>query len=296
MEKISNLITNKLEELKKKHYASWKKYHDECAKYDNPDARHAAWFNSSEGKLHLTDGVNCVKCKNRGGFMKIKQNGYEVFVPCSCQEKRKVVRNLKRSGLEKNIENMSLDKYIPKLDWQFRVKRTAKKFLEQEKFKWFYICGQNGSGKTHICTAISSEFLNKNYSLQYISWRDEITNLKSLVYKHDETAEILNRLKTVDILYIDDFLKTWKDSKGSYQFPTSFEIGIAFEVLNARYSGKKMTLLSSEKTLKDLYMIDEAIASRVKEMCGIRDFYIQIKRSEENDMRGDLCSEIVEYG
>ena len=62
------------------------------------------------------------------------------------------------------------------------------------------------------------------------------------------------------MLYIDDFLKSHKH--------TDSELNIAFEVINGRYVSRKLTIISSEMTLSDIYNADEAIAGRIREMCG----------------------------
>ena len=293
MEKISNLISNKLEELRKKHYASLKKYHDECAKYENPDARHAAWFNKSEGKLHLSDGYNCDKCKNRGGFMKITELGNEVFVPCSCSNAREMVRKLKRAGIPNKLDDYTFFNYFHEKDWQKKLKNVIKKFGEQESYRWLYVCGQSGIGKTHLCTALINVILKKGLSVYYMPWRDEISELKNSMYTSG--GEAIRRMKTFDVLYIDDLFKSSKDQKGNTLLPTSFEINTVYEVLNARYAGNKITIMSSNLKLEDIYNIDSAIAERIKNMCGINKYYIQVKYLPEYDSKNrinDLIEEI----
>jgi DNA replication protein DnaC len=65
-------------------------------------------------------------------------------------------------------------------------------------------------------------------------------------------------MKQVDVLYWDDLFKHPKE-------PTSFEIDLAFEVLNYRYLNLKPTIISSERTPNELLAIDEALGSRILE-------------------------------
>jgi len=59
--------------------------------------------------------------------------------------------------------------------------------------------------------------------------------------------------------FIDDFFKTEKDKS-----PSTAEINIAFELLNYRYNAQNsLTLISSEKGLKEITKIDEAVGSRI---------------------------------
>ena len=58
------------------------------------------------------------------------------------------------------------------------------------------------------------------------------------------------------MLYIDDFFK------GSV---SDADINLAFELLNDRYNSKRMTILSSERSVEDILELDEAIGSRIYE-------------------------------
>lgn len=135
------------------------------------------------------------------------------------------------------------------------VKRLAMQYVNDEG--WFYISGRSGSGKTHICTAICSEIIKSGIEVYYMSWRDESTNLKGSVMDSDYYSERVKKLKTVSVLYIDDFLKAG-DSDA--------DIRLAFEILNARYNDRKLrTIISSEKDIASLFDRDEALASRIYE-------------------------------
>ena len=70
-------------------------------------------------------------------------------------------------------------------------------------------------------------------------------------------ADAVGRLKTIRVLYIDDFLK------GNV---TEADRNIAFEILNARYIKPECaTIISSERTIGQILDWDEAIGSRIAE-------------------------------
>ena len=98
-------------------------------------------------------------------------------------------------------------------------------------------------------------------------WRDEITKLKSVIFNENKYGSFIYRLKSVEILYIDDFFKTGKNLKKDFQAPTQQEVNIAYEIINARYATKKNTIFSSELSIDDLDKIDESISGRICEMC-----------------------------
>lgn len=92
-------------------------------------------------------------------------------------------------------------------------------------------------------------------------WRDVSTQAKAVVNDEAEYRRIVTPLKRVKVLYIDDLFKT-----GKGQNPTTGDVNLAFEILNARYNDtSKITLLSSELTMPLILNIDEAVGSRIYE-------------------------------
>lgn len=218
--------------------------------------------NDSDGTLD--DGYNCPICKNKGYIAYVKNQGgyfYEYQKECTCQTVRREVRRLKFSGLQ-NPESYSFDNYQVTDRWQGYVKERAEAYIKESGEAWFFIGGQSGAGKTHICTAISVAFIKeRKRRVHYMLWRDEVTKLKSIVMDNPEEYEdSLNKLKTVDVLYIDDLFKT-----GRGEPPTKADVNLAFEVLNFRYNAKLPTIISSEYTLNEIIDIDEAIGGRISE-------------------------------
>lgn len=92
-------------------------------------------------------------------------------------------------------------------------------------------------------------------------WRDVSVRAKAAVNDEDAYRKIVEPLKRVRVLYIDDLFKT-----GKGQQPTTGDVNLAFEILNARYNdSSKITLLSSELTVDQILAIDEAVGSRIYE-------------------------------
>jgi DNA replication protein DnaC len=94
----------------------------------------------------------------------------------------------------------------------------------------------------------------------YMRWRDDSTRIKASVGDYKEYARLVEPLKEVDVLYIDDFFKT---NSGE---PTIADVNLAFEILNARYVKNLITIISSEYFSCELMDIDEAVGSRIYEM------------------------------
>ena len=166
-----------------------------------------------------------------------------------------------------------------KYQWQQNIKNKAIEYTRQDKKQWFYIGGQVGSGKTHLCTSIVNELMKQGFSARYMLWRDEIVKLKANVMDAQEYNLAIHDWKNVAVLYIDDLFKTKKG-----KMPTTADIQIAFEIINYRYNNKELlTLFSSEKLINELLDIDEATGSRIFQMA--KNYIIEIRPDKRKNIR-----------
>ena len=245
--------------------------------FDNHDQWLCDKYNQSVGSLKNYD---CQECKNRGEFWKYK-DGEIVSVPCKCLELRKTLHRIEQSGLKGSIDRLTFESFKTPGHWQELIKIKAKSFVENNNGKWFYIGGQVGCGKTHICTAIVGELFKQDKTGQYMLWRDDAVQLKASINDYEVYKDIMEPLKTVDVLYIDDFFKTEKNKQ-----PTQADINVAFEILNHRYSNNKITVISSERTIDELLEIDEAVGSRIYEKTKESNIIIGQDRNKNYRLRG----------
>lgn len=221
------------------------------------------WYNQTVGNLNEADGYNCDICRNKGYIARLDEQGYEVHRPCKCQKIRATLKRAKRSGLGDIITEFTFDKFKDTEDWQKLIKNTAQAFCKDDNAKWFYIGGQVGAGKSHICTAIAAHYIKTGQEVKYMIWSEEAKKLKSLANDISYQTEI-DIYKNVDVLYIDDFLKV-KNGEN----PTTADINLAFEIINHRLlESSKITIISSEKTLDELMDYDEATMSRIYQKTG----------------------------
>lgn len=224
--------------------------------------------NNAPGEEDKEDGYNCELCKNRGYFHTVEERNGAYFSGtryCKCMKTRATIRRMKRSGLKDIITDYTFQKFQATEEWQAKIKAAAVEYAKHPD-GWFYIGGQSGSGKTHICTAICREAMLRGQEVRYMLWRDEIVKIKAVVNEADEYEAAIGPYKTAEILYIDDLFKTGKDKEGKAQRPTVGDVNAAFEILNYRYNSKLPTVISSECTISDLLEIDEAVAGRIVEV------------------------------
>lgn len=240
--------------------------------------KQAKWMNDSVGNMNLRDGVECDKCKNKGVLFFVV-NGELKSRECSCMKKRRTLRRAFESGLYDVLSEYTFPKYIATEEWQKDIKDKAMLFCKDEDAKWFYIGGQSGIGKSHLCTAIAGYYIKQGKDVRYMLWRDDVVKLKQLANDYSGYQELMQPFKDVDVLYIDDMFKSQSGAE-----PTRADINIAFEILDARLRTKdKITIISSEFTINEAMAFDEAVVGRVYQKCGI--YKIDIAKDKNKNYR-----------
>lgn len=215
-------------------------------------------LNDTAGKL---TGYNCSKCKNKGVIYTLSENRREINSrDCSCLEIRREIQRIKDSGLENLSKKCTFRNYKVTEKWQGNTKERAKRFVDQYSESWFFIGGQCGCGKTHLCTAICTELMKRGLAVRYMVWNEEVQRLKSFI---NETAfdSMIKPFLNIGVLYIDDFFKTKKGES-----VTTADVNMAYKIINHRYNANKTTIISSELSTVDIIAIDEALGSRIVEM------------------------------
>lgn len=234
----------------------------------------------------------CQECKdNEGYFIKVEEEMSVKGVPtmvlmdrwvdCKCKRNRDVERTFKSSKitsefLAKRFDNFSLSNRpaIVRSAYQ-SAKIYADNFLQirNERENSVCILGNPGCGKTHLMMAVANELMNKNVKVLYFPWVEGFNEIKDDLSQMDDR---ISRLQKVDVLFIDDM---WKGRRA----PTEFQIEQAFAIINYRYMEKKPILISSERSIDQMCDIDEALGSRINEMC--KDFRIVVKGGRELNYR-----------
>ena len=225
-------------------------------------------WNKTPGNRNEEDGYDCKICKNKGTIAKLVESGgrySHCFTDCQCVETRNSIMRMKRSGLKDIIKDYTFDKFQDTEPWQKSIKAAAMEYAKNPQ-GWFFLGGQPGAGKTHLCTAICREFLLTGKRVRYMLWRDDVVKIKGAVTDSEEYGKQIDQFKTVEVLYIDDLFKTGKDKDNNIQKPTGADVNVAFEILNYRYNNPNLlTIISSELSEDELLDIDEAIGSRIYE-------------------------------
>lgn len=208
----------------------------------------------------MESDYKCTKCMDRTFII----DG-DVAIPCECREVREAERILRNSGISNEFRNKTFDNFDYGGDVQIaNAYKCAKDYvrcfddIEHGRGNSIMLCGQVGSGKSHLNLAICNELMDRGVGILYVGYRDVITKLKQNIMDDAYYNREIGRYKNCRVLLIDDLFK------GRI---TDSDVNIVFEILNHRYFNNLPVIVSCEKSVDELVDIDEAIGSRLIEMC-----------------------------
>lgn len=228
----------------------------------------------------------CQKCKDKGGTFITKVddelgitsgNVYEVWVECECTKFRKIQNLMKSSEITESFKKMGFNSF--KTEGKEIVITEARdcameyfkayKSIKDSRTNSIALLGQPGTGKTHLLTAVANNFIQKNMvPVLYFPYVEGFNDLRD----DFEKLEVkLQRMKEVEVLFIDDLFKpvNIRTKEGIVQKPqaTEWELKQLFSVINYRYLNHKAIMISSELDIDKMLELDEALATRIAEMC-----------------------------
>ncbi|MGY4689313.1 ATP-binding protein [Salibacterium sp. K-3] len=221
---------------------------------------------SSQENEHDYD---CPKCKDNTGYLEVR-DGYEVWVRCSCIEWRRAQKLMRSSEITDEFRKLGFKNFRtdgkPNLiqgtyDCAYNYFQSFET-IRVERQNSIALLGQPGTGKTHLLTAIANNLMHKKHvGVQYFPYVEGFNDLKDDFDKLEEKQE---RMKNADVLFIDDLFKP--AAKGVPR-ATDWQIEQTYAVINHRYLNHKPIMISSELPIDQMVQIDEALATRIYEMC-----------------------------
>ncbi|QPC47132.1 ATP-binding protein [Mangrovibacillus cuniculi] len=213
--------------------------------------------------------VNCTKCEDRLGFIYRNEDGIEVWRKCDCINQFRVRKLMKSSHITEEFKRLSFKSFITE----------GKPQIIQDAFEcaMFYgrdfqeirslrgnsvaLLGQPGAGKTHLLTALSNALMKRYHApVLYFPFVEGFNDLRD---DFNALEEKIGHMKRVDVLFIDDLFK----SAAGKPRATDWTIEQMYAVINHRYLNHLPILISSELTIGEITSIDEALGSRIYEMC-----------------------------
>lgn len=208
----------------------------------------------------------CEECQDIG-YKMIYKDGCEYAKKCKCYERRMSQLRLRKSGISEELQKKGFKDFEDRgISQLVQAKERAKKYyqyfldIEKNRNNSIILCGQVGSGKTHLGMAICNNLLNvSNVGVVYMAYRNAIIAIKQTVMDKTNYYAAINTYLNARLLYIDDFLKGGR--------PTEADLNILYELVNYRYMHNKPMVISTEKMPEELLDFDEAVGSRILEMC-----------------------------
>lgn len=197
---------------------------------------------------------------------------------CSCIELKKAERLMKASEITESFKQLTFSNFdTNKDDLILEAYDCALEYFQEfgaikkERSNGIALLGQPGAGKTHLLTAISNNLINRlHVSVLYFPFIEGMDDLKD---NFDQLEAKLERMKKVEVLFIDDLFKPTAGKPRA----TEWAIEKMYAVINYRYLNHRPILVSSELNVDELVRVDEALGTRIYQMC--RDFTVVVPRN-----------------
>jgi DNA replication protein DnaC len=216
----------------------------------------------------------CSKCKDT--YWIVEGNDCK---RCECFELNEAERMFYKSGIKD--DSYTFTNFQEWNDSSRKLKLVALEYfkcfdrIKNEKQNSIAFLGQVGSGKTHLTVALGLNILkSKRISVVYFNYREVVTELKQNMLDEEFYKKQLSKYQNAKVLLIDDLLKGKT---------TDSDKNIMFEIINFRYINHLPIIVSSEYDVNALLNFDEAIGSRIYEMC--KNYLVEIPKEIANNFR-----------
>lgn len=208
------------------------------------------------------------------------EKGQPIARSCECRNKKIIQQQWQEAGINIEMTKQTFSNFKIWNDSSKLMKESAAAYysdfenIRKQRNNSIIFAGQVGSGKSHISIALAINFIKQDISVVYMPYRDVMTEIKQNVMDDGNYKKLLAKYQKCRLLLIDDLFK------GKI---TQSDINIMFEIINYRYLNYLPMIISSEFSINKLLEFDEAIGSRIYEMC--KSYVIQIKKDINNNYR-----------
>lgn len=156
--------------------------------------------------------------------------------------------NTRTSGMPEKFKRRKFDtfKVTKENDKAFRTcKAYAERFdeLSKREQNGLAIIGPIGTGKTHLAASIANALLQTGKRVICMPSVDMLAKIRATYKEDGNDDEIMNDLKTADLLIIDDLGK---------EKATEWTSQTIYSIINARYENERPTVITTNYTLKNL--------------------------------------------
>lgn len=186
------------------------------------------------------------------GFNKVYDAESDTLIARECKYKKLASQKEHDSRLFKTlfmpetILNDTLDNYETNTLERQKALKLVTKFITEfnDSKKGVYLTGPFGVGKTYLLAATANELSRRGVNVILAYFPDLVREIKNNMTNGEKLEEILNTLKTIDVLMLDDL--------GSENLSSWLRDEIIGPVINYRYEAGKPICISSNLSVKEL--------------------------------------------
>lgn len=240
--------------------------------------------NSISQNSSTKDNYDCELCQDKEWILNPKTNSAR---ECKCREAKQYQRILDSSGISEAFQKKNFGNFKPVNETVKSIKDMAMKYVKDfdgirdTENNSIAFLGQVGSGKTHLSIAIANNLMKQNIGVRYMQYREDIMKIKQSAVDEIAYNREINKYKTASVLLVDDLYKgAITKNRMGYEVANEADLRAIFEIINYRYLKKLPIIVSSEFTTDRLLSFDEAIGSRIIQMC--KGHIVELKGQELN--------------
>lgn len=207
----------------------------------------------------------CTTCRDTGWVFMSGNRAKE----CDCRKKKSLEGKMMRMGINpKKVKGLS--DFKPLGREHSRALLSAMDFVgnfrKSRTYNGLLLCGQSGTGKTHIAHAVIKNMLEKTppVNVGYMPYIDVMGELKSLALEYARQTEIRGQYQKAELLVIEDM---FKDIAHRINMIPAADVKQMYAILNYREMNDLPIVITTELTPGELATMDAALYRRMENLC-----------------------------